>query len=89
MQELTEIFLVFFPANAGEVLTEAEQDALDEYRAEVAAFAEQRLFGNKVFMKKLITTEPSTAEKLIRGTRERVEYAHDRIFRAFLLAISL
>ena len=61
MQELTEIFLVFFPANAGEVLTEAEQDALDEYRAEVAAFAEQRLLGNKAFMKKLITTEPSVA----------------------------
>ena len=44
------------------VLTEAEQDALDEYRAEVAAFANQRLLGNKSFVKKLITTEPSTAE---------------------------
>ncbi len=56
--------------NNGEVLTESEQEALDEYRAEVAAFANQRLLGNKAFMKKLITTEPSTAEKLIAKIRE-------------------
>ena len=42
-----------------------EQAALDEYRSEVAAFANQQLLGNKSFVKKLITTEPSTAEKLI------------------------
>ena len=46
------------------------KDALDEYRAEVAAFANQRLLGNKAFVKKLITTEPSTAEKLIAKIRE-------------------
>ncbi|MBQ8341880.1 MAG: hypothetical protein IJY22_05865 [Clostridia bacterium] len=52
------------------MLTEQEREALDEYRAEVAAFANQRLLGNKAFMKKLITTEPSTAEKLIAKIRE-------------------
>jgi len=46
------------------------KDALDEYRAEVGAFANQRLLGNKAFVKKLITTEPSTAEKLIAKIRE-------------------
>jgi hypothetical protein len=46
------------------------RDALDEYRDEVAAFANQRLLGNKAFVKKLITTEPSTAEKLIAKIRE-------------------
>lgn len=56
--------------NAGEMLTEGEQAALDEYRSEVAAFANQRLLGNKAFVKKLITTEPSTAEKLIGKIRE-------------------
>lgn len=56
--------------NNGEVLTESEQEALDEYRDEVAAFANQRLLGNKAFMKKLITTEPSTAEMLIAKIRE-------------------
>ncbi|MBE6691094.1 MAG: hypothetical protein E7590_07440, partial [Ruminococcaceae bacterium] len=56
--------------NNGEVLTESEQEALDEYRDEVAAFANQRLLGNKAFVKKLITTEPSTAEKLIAKIRE-------------------
>ena len=56
--------------NNGEVLTESEREALDEYKSEVAAFANQRLLGNKAFMKKLITTEPSTAEKLIAKIRE-------------------
>ena len=36
----------------------------------MGAFASQRLFGNKDFMKKLITTEPTTAEKLIGKIRE-------------------
>ena len=55
------------------MLSEAEQAALDEYRSEVAAFASQRLLGNKAFMKKLITTDPSTAEKLIGKIREMRE----------------
>ncbi|MBQ8340957.1 MAG: hypothetical protein IJY22_01095, partial [Clostridia bacterium] len=56
--------------NNGEVLTEQEREALDEYKSEVAAFANQRLLGSKAFVKKLITTEPSTAEKLIAKIRE-------------------
>ena len=36
----------------------------------MGAFANQRLLGNKAFVKKLITTEPSTAEKLIAKIRE-------------------
>ena len=56
--------------NAGEMLTEGEQAALDEYRSEVAAFADQRLLGNKAFVKKLITTKPTTAERLIGKIRE-------------------
>lgn len=56
--------------NAGDPLTTEEQAALDEYRSEVAAFANQRLLGNKSFIKKLITTEPTTAEKLIGKIRE-------------------
>lgn len=36
----------------------------------MAAFANQRLLGNKSFIKKLITTEPTTAEKLIGKIRE-------------------
>ena len=56
--------------NAGEVLTTEEQAALDEYRSEVAAFANQRLLGNKSFIKKLIITKPTTAEKLIGKIRE-------------------
>ena len=46
------------------------REGVDEYRAEVAAFANQRLLGNKAFVKKLITTDPSTAEKLIAKIRE-------------------
>ena len=56
--------------NNGEVLTEQEHKALKEYKSEVGAFANQRLLGNKAFVKKLIATEPSTAEKLIAKIRE-------------------
>ena len=57
-------------AKSGETLTDAEQKAYRTYRTEVGAFANQRLFGNKNFVKKMITTEPSTAEKLIGKIRE-------------------
>jgi hypothetical protein len=57
-------------AKSGETLTDAEQKAYRTYRTEVGAFANQRLLGNKSFVKKLITTEPTTAEKLIGKIRE-------------------
>jgi len=60
-------------AKSGETLTDAEQKAYRTYRTEVGAFANQRLLGNKSFVKKLITTEPTTAEKLIGKLREMRE----------------
>ncbi len=56
--------------NAGQELTADEQAALDTYKSEVSTFAVQRLLGTKSFVKKLITTEPTTAEKLIGKIRE-------------------
>ena len=52
------------------MLTTDEQAALDTYKSEVSTFAVQRLLGTKSFVKKLITTEPTTAEKLIGKIRE-------------------
>ena len=40
------------------------------HKSEVSTFAVQRLLGTKSFVKKLITTEPTTAEKLIGKIRE-------------------
>lgn len=57
--------MVSFKAPSG-----GERSALDTYKSEVGAFANQRLLGNKTFVKKLITTEPGAAEKLIGKLRE-------------------
>ena len=57
---------------------EQEQRVYAEYRDETGAFMAQRVLGTKSFIKKLIQTETSTAEKVLNKVRELYESFKNR-----------